>query len=217
MIDHVAWSAGLRAAIAVRSSRLVRPERSGKNGLDISHLEKTVARLIVSVMTVFAAFAVSGCCAIPSYTPSFWNDGGVIHYNNNCYNYANNKRTDTFAQPGRAAGAKYTSIQCANVRAAAVADGVIVCPAGGCPKGTTSEEDTLALVVGPGWDYHWYRQDVTGMWSHKPGGTSATNLDNSDNPITSPATADRGWYTDFCGYHCSCSSATEGAGYEIID
>ena len=36
----------------------------------------------------------------PSYQPMYWNDRGTIEHNNNCYNYANNKRTDTYAQPG---------------------------------------------------------------------------------------------------------------------
>ena len=55
------------------------------------------------------------------------------------------------------------------------------------------------------------------MWTHKPGGTPATNLDNSGNPISNPETADRGGYTDFCGYLCSCSDSTEGNGHENIN
>ncbi len=165
------------------------------------------------VLGLLAALWLSGCCGIPSYTPSFWNDAGTIQYSNNCYNYANNKRTDTFAQPGRAAGAKYTSLTCASVGPAAEADGLTTSSASascGCSA-------KLALVVGPGWDYHWYRLDSNGKWTHKPGGTEATNLDNSGNIITNPETADRGAYTDFCGYYCSCSSATEGAGHENIN
>lgn len=29
----------------------------------------------------------------------------------------------------------------------------------------------VLLVVSPGFDYHWYRQDADGTWSHKPGST----------------------------------------------
>jgi hypothetical protein len=75
----------------------------------------------------------------------------------------------------------------------------------------------IALVIDPGTDYHWYRKDKNGKWTHKPGGTAATNLDNSGNPITDPETANRGGYTDFCGYFCICSSATEGSGHETIN
>lgn len=169
--------------------------------------------------TLCAAALLSGCCGIPSYTPSFWNDAGQIQYNNNCYNYSNNKRTDTFAQPGRAAGSMYTSLSCPSVGPAADADGVEPVPASGnCNPWWRfwRREDKLALVVAPGWDYHWYRQDRNGMWTHKPGGTQATNLDNSGNPISNPELADRGPYVNFCGYYCSCSSSTEGAGHENI-
>ena len=41
----------------------------------------------------------------PSYNPGFWNNNSGRKRNNNCYNYTNNKATNTFAQPGRAAGA----------------------------------------------------------------------------------------------------------------
>ncbi|HEX6862006.1 MAG TPA: hypothetical protein VF414_04270 [Thermoanaerobaculia bacterium] len=160
------------------------------------------------------AIAVGACCSIPTYTPAFWNSSFQIQGNNNCYNYSNNKRTDTFAQPGRAAGAQWTALECNNVRTAAVADGLVaVAGPNNCPK----KECTLALVVDPGWDYHWYRRDTNGMWTHKPGGTPATNLDNSGNPIPNPETADRGGYTDFCGYMCSCSRSTEGNGRENIN
>jgi hypothetical protein len=71
---------------------------------------------------------------------------------------------------------------------------------------------TVALVVWPGVDYHWYRLDSDGMWSHKPGGTAARNADNSQQPIHNPELADRGPYTDFCGYFtvCSCEVRIDG-------
>ena len=49
----------------------------------------------------------------------------------------------------------------------------------------------LALVIWPDVDYHWYRKGPDGMWTHKPGGTQATNLDNSGDLISNPETADR--------------------------
>jgi hypothetical protein len=39
-------------------------------------------------------------------------------------------------------------------------------------------------------DYHWYRQDKDGMWSHKPGHSEATNLDGSGNEIYDPRACD---------------------------
>ena len=57
------------------------------------------------------------------YNPSFWNDSRYQGYNN-CYNYAMNMRTNTFAQPGRAHGCNF-SINCGSVSAAARCDGVV--------------------------------------------------------------------------------------------
>ena len=166
------------------------------------------------------ATVLGACCSLPSYKPAYWNDKGTIQYGNNCYNYGNNKRTDTFAQPGKASGTTLTSanMNCTDVGNAAVADGLeLLPPSGVCP----GKKDKVGLVVDPGTDYHWYRLDSSGMWSHKPGGTAATDRDNSGHPISNPETADRcgGWlcYTDFCGYHCACSDSDEGQGHEKIN
>src|SRR5439155_21692689 len=56
------------------------------------------------------------------YTPGFWNRPAVQAHNN-CYNYAMNYRSDTFAQPGRISGHMYTALTCANVGTAANWDG----------------------------------------------------------------------------------------------
>jgi hypothetical protein len=138
------------------------------------------------------------CECAPLYEPAWWNDGGQRQWNNNCYNYSTNYRSDTFAQPGLAAGAMYASLSCKDVRPAAVADDLIAEPKANnrCPK----EGHLVALVVAPGYDFHWYRKGRTGYWSHKPGGTQATNRDNSGNLIPDPRTADRGPYVDFCTF-----------------
>jgi len=140
---------------------------------------------------------------IPRYEPAVWNDANGIQYNNNCYNYGCNIQTGTFAQPGRGTGHMYSSIDCTQVGAGAVSDGLVGtdCDQGcGCAKCCHQ----VALVIAPGWDFHWYRRDSNGHWSHKPGGTAATNLDNSGNIITDPRTANRGAYTIFCGCYCVC-------------
>lgn len=138
------------------------------------------------------------CRCAPLWEPAWWNDAGQVQFNNNCYNYGTNYRSDTYAQPGLANGAMYASITCADVLAGAVADALIDWPTARnrCPK----EGHLVALVVGPNWDFHWYRKGRNGLWTHKPGGTQATNQDNSGNLITDPRTADRGNYTDFCTF-----------------
>lgn len=141
----------------------------------------------------------------PIYEPDRWNDPYVAGYDygyqsdNNCYNYACNVATDTFAQPGRAAsGVDNWIMFCPEVSAGAIADGLEPRSAGTQSRERCSH--TVALVVAPDIDYHWYRLDANGLWSHKPGTTEATNLDNSLQPIVNPETADRGLYTEFCGY-----------------
>lgn len=49
-------------------------------------------------------------------------------------------------------------------------------------------------------DYHWYRQNDDGTWSHKPGRTAVTNTDNFGNVITNPETCNRGQYKTFVGF-----------------
>ncbi len=138
------------------------------------------------------------CRCAPLYEPTWWNDGGQKQFNNNCYNYSTNYRTDTFAQPGRASGAMYAALSCVAVKPAAVSDALIDSPSANnkCPD----EGHLVALVIAPGWDFHWYRKGRNGLWTHKPGGTPATNVDQSGNVITDPRTANRGPYTDFCTF-----------------
>jgi len=145
-------------------------------------------------------------CRNTTWEPSRWNDGGAVQWNNNCYNYGNDKITGTFAQPGRASGNMYSSITVAEVRDGALSDGLTW--VGWTFPGNTYDCGNGHLVfmaVAPGYDYHWWRLDqVKGVWSHKPGGTPAKNVDNSSNTITNPLLANRGAYTDNGGFYCTC-------------
>ena len=132
------------------------------------------------------------------YNPGFWNDSYSIS-RNNCYNYASNYRTHTFAQPGRAHGCNY-SIDCSSVHNAAQCDGLT----DSCGSNATY---LVALVIWPGVDYHWYHWHGAGsdyFWGHKPGGTAARNWDNNSTPLVPPLqphNCNRGPYTIFCGYY----------------
>ena len=42
-------------------------------------------------------------------------------------------------------------------------------------------------------DYHWYRLDDNGFWSHKPGRTHATDRDGEGNRIRDPRMAVNGF------------------------
>jgi hypothetical protein len=137
------------------------------------------------------------------FNPNFWNTDAFVRANNNCYNYGRNWKTNTFAQPGRFTGHVAAAMTCAEVKAAAMRDGLRErC---NCLPQSEYPRRLMALVVAPGRDYHWYRKQKDGFWGHKPGGTAARNIDNSGVIITDPQTCDRGAgtflnYIDFCGF-----------------
>jgi len=76
-----------------------------------------------------------------------------------------------------------------------------------CPVGKSK----IALVVHPGEDYHFYRQDADGWWSHKDGSNQVKRYDAEGEAIWNPKTAARDYrpkgsflnYTDFCGFYCA--------------
>lgn len=118
---------------------------------------------------------------------------------NNCYCFASNVLANVrYALPGRRGGRPATSITCAGVIDGLRADGWI----DGCQSNTL----TIAMVIWPNVDYHFYRV-VTGgpdwWWEHKPGGTPARWTDDSNQPLfrgLAPINCNRGPYVHFCGY-----------------
>ena len=52
------------------------------------------------------------------------------------------------------------------------------------------------LVIWPNRDYHWYRQDADGTWSHKPGSTKV--ITGVVDPV---ADARERGYTSIVGYY----------------
>lgn len=54
-------------------------------------------------------------------------------------------------------------------------------------------------------DYHWYRQNYDGTWSHKPSTEMVRDYDSNDQIIYNPQTCARQEsarnYTDFIGYY----------------
>jgi len=157
------------------------------------------ARASMSQAQLAAAPAVlPGSGRAPIFEPDWWNDNAIKQSHNNCYNYSTNYRTDTFAQPGRASGFSITAISCNQIFPFAVDDSLIPDP--GNNNEFPAEGHLVALVMAPGFDFHWYRKGPDGMWSHKVGPQPVTNLDNSGAAIADPRTADRGPYVDFCGF-----------------
>jgi hypothetical protein len=120
---------------------------------------------------------------------------------NNCYCFASNHLANVrYALPGRRGGRPSVppDPQCWNVIDGLRADGWV----DGCQTNTI----TIALVIWPDVDYHFYRV-VTGgpdwWWGHKPGGTPARYTDQDNRPLKQPLRPDncsRGEYIHFCGF-----------------
>lgn len=149
--------------------------------------------------------------SVPRYRPERWNDDPLDQGYNNCYNYATDVLNWTYAQPGRGGGLAEVSLDCPGETAGAIADGLVSTGAAPSLEGIEFGH-VVALVIAPGRDFHWYRRGRDGLWSHKPGGTEATNLDHSGQPIPDPRSADRWIYTEFCGFFAVPRGAISIAG-----
>ena len=136
----------------------------------------------------------------PAYAPAPWNGAAAIA-SNNCYNYANNHRftSGAWARPGAGGGQPASSGACSRIRSAAEADGLTrrtTVPSGAMPGGGWP----VALFIKPGHsDFHFYRQDKSGRWSHKPGAWPVRKCDQQGAPILNVQTADTLDYV-FCGF-----------------
>ena len=157
----------------------------------------------------YKSIKYKACYCAPLPDLDAWNTDTSVTWNNNCYNYGTNYRTDTYAQPGKASGLlgpqQFVDVSGCSVpagspgaRVGAESDGLITLSSNNntCP-GTGH---LVALVIDPGSDYHWYRKGKNGKWSHKMASSPATILDNAGNSINDPRTADRGTYVDFCTF-----------------
>ena len=150
------------------------------------------------------------------YERDIWNYSPVLNLTN-CYAYAFNNQTYPgtnalcYMQPGEFAGLelRYVPINAENVVTYVEADATKLgfmfeeidkysC----CPTGSYK----VALVIAEGSDYHWYRQNPDGTWSHKLGNSAVTDVDASGNILVNPEYADRNHtvanYSQFIAYYC---------------
>lgn len=149
-----------------------------------------------------------------AYDPSYWNDAANV-YRANCYGYILNRvATDTsdqlagyMCQPGYRTGNYYTQLSTSAIIDAVKSDmkdlGRTI-RSSSYSETPGSNEYKIALVIASN-DYHWYRQDADGGWSHKPGLTNITYKDASGNYISDPRTCDRNYsyanYSTWGGYY----------------
>jgi len=141
--------------------------------------------------------------------------------NNNCYNYATNVATNSFAQPGRMTGNMWKEPTGEDVSKGAVSDGLqligdvdTISLMKWLKKSTITREKghLVALLISKpydkkltGWrgDYHWVRCDNTWaalnegeemQWSQKDGGDQVTIFDFAGFKITAPRHAN--WFVN---------------------
>jgi len=159
----------------------------------------------------------------PTFDPDVYNKQKGLKESLNCFAYAfdwqqlpkscsKDACSAPFPQPGRASGypkwSKVKGKRCPDLVARLMGD----VPAlkmstfeNKCPKNTSK----IALVADEDEDYHFYRQDSNGFWSHKPGATEVTHLDATKRPIYDPQLASRHYpqsnlnYDQFCSYLCA--------------
>lgn len=134
------------------------------------------------------------------YNPELWNNQYNIKNSHNCYSYALGKivkKLNSKAQPGYASG--YNHIEdkdynCKSFRERLKKDS---------PGSYLEKFDNACLpgfykvflTLDPENDYHWYRQDNSSYWSHKPGSTNVINVDASGKKIENPLIANRKYET----------------------
>ena len=162
-------------------------------------------------------------CMKPKYIPQFWNSlDSNIKKNTNCYSYAFDRYeidAEKKLQPGELSSGKFGSYDCNEIINKLREDynmyDIIQVDKDYKPPCNNYK---IALVIddlGEEQDYHFYRQDMDGYWSHKPGKNNVRRRDASGNLITDPETADRNYdgkndnsnnesdnnYYKFCGYY----------------
>lgn len=145
------------------------------------------------------------------YDPSRWNkkEHNIQKYNN-CYAYATNDlRKDRHKKPhpGHLSGSDSgeEDYLCPIMKQYVFEDYPDAYPIS-FDKPCKCNYYKVFLTVDPKNDFHLYRQDSNGFWSHKPGSRKVTNVDASGNYISNPEMADREYkrfnYSDGCMFFC---------------
>lgn len=158
-------------------------------------------------------------CDGPSFEPSKWNDDLTEKEieTTNCYSYAfnrieSNRNEDDKLQPGEMSGETYKMYECNEIINKMILDHPYLNKINTIHESIPCDHYRIALVLdknGEKKDYHYYRQDKDGNWSHKTGNNKVSNEDASGNIITNPELCDRNYdkekndeynYNIFCGY-----------------
>jgi hypothetical protein len=176
-------------------------------------MSRELAMAIFACVIIFALFRDRGESMIngfePDYDPDKWTF--MTDYNN-CYAYAfdNLKARHSKPQPNKQSGPNYrcdTMIEWIErdlvnrydpKRKYSLIPGVFERK---CPSGYHK----IYLILSDD-DYHFYRMDRDGFWSHKPGSSPVSRVDAEGKPIPNPAKANHNYrnnnYNRPCGFLC---------------
>jgi hypothetical protein len=124
----------------------------------------------------------------PDFDPWNWTGRGLPNFQNknNCYNYATNRHTGSYAQPGKGSGQIFTEFTCNDIKAAVLRDGLTPTTLSGDCGGDCKVALMIKNAGFAGPDFHWLREHPDGTWSHKMGSGVPTDRDASGNTINSP-------------------------------
>lgn len=162
------------------------------------------------------------------YNPTLWNDGSTIQAVNNCYTYALNVFSSSHVEPGEIGCPYFTrEYDTINNLAHYLQFSVIeeMVNFDSQPNALTQYGFDFALIfknqsLQSGFyrtalvfdlvnrDYHWYRQNPDGSWSHKPGSGKVRNFDFDGNPIFDP---------EFCNRKSNGCIQGEKSGIDLFD
>jgi hypothetical protein len=219
---------GFNGTVAARRLSPARMDYSSYNNAPTSFYSALVSTGANSYDLVRFNFSYIQFNKQPARSFTDWNGDLLVQKNNNCYNYAANRETGNFAQPGYASTGTFLSNYLpASVTAAVVSDGLeaVAAPADGSFPVVPEGKTLVAAISGkaPNYtsDYHWYRRDSDGNWTHKPGGTAATNLCyGSASPVTDPRVSSC-WnpnnYDTFVGFFLADDNYYQTMGVEKVN
>jgi len=134
------------------------------------------------------------------YSPDFWNSFSTRR-SNNCYSYAINRPYISVDHP--LLFNTPSDLSCSGVGTILESSGVKkVDSSGRCPSGYHK----ISLFIDPGKDFHFYRQEQNGSWTHKRGTRNIESVDSEGLPISNPDEASKSYqstYSESCGVYCA--------------
>ena len=153
----------------------------------------------------------------PVLNKNKWNNNVKIKKTHNCYAYVLDIINSNFKskpQPGYSSGYSYISDndirKCDKIFSRIKADNPTFirsnytekCPLGYNKGYLAIDDGSLTNDT----DYHFYRLDSSGLWSHKPGSTSVSTKNSNGKSIIAPHKSKRESnshiYNKSCGYFC---------------